>query len=53
MTKLIDAGALRDNLTDIYGDEDRLVCLHEVLNLIDVQPDVTSIIEGQENFTTL
>lgn len=38
--KPIDAGALKDNLTDIYGDENRLVCLKDVLGLIDEQPDV-------------
>lgn len=36
--KPIDAGALKDNLTDIYGDENRLVCLKDVLGLIDEQP---------------
>ena len=38
--KPIDAGALRDNLTDIYGNENRLVCLKDVLDLIGEQPDV-------------
>lgn len=36
----IDAGALKDNLTDIYGNENRLVCLKDVLDLIGEQPDV-------------
>lgn len=38
--KPIDAGALKDNLTDIYGNENRLVCLKDVLGLIGEQPDV-------------
>lgn len=38
--KPIDAGALKDNLTDIYGNENRLVCLKDVLDLIGEQPDV-------------
>lgn len=38
--KPIDAGALKDNLTDIYGNENRLVCLKDVLDLISEQPDV-------------
>ena len=37
--KPIDAGALKDNLTDIYGNENRLVCLKDVLDLIGEQPD--------------
>lgn len=39
--KPIDTGALKDNLTDIFGDEDRLVCLKDVLDLIDEQPALT------------
>lgn len=38
--KPIDAGALKDNLTDIYGNENRLVFLKDVLDLIGEQPDV-------------
>lgn len=38
--KPIDAGALKDNLTDIYGNENRLVCLKDALDLIGEQPDV-------------
>lgn len=38
--KPIDAGSLKDNLTDIYGNENRLVCLKDVLDLIGEQPDV-------------
>lgn len=38
--KPIDAGSLKDNLTDIYGNENRLVCLKNVLDLIGEQPDV-------------
>lgn len=38
--KPIDAGALKDSLTDIYGNENRLVCLKDVLDLIGEQPDV-------------
>lgn len=34
----IDAGILQDNLTDIYGDGNRLVYLKDVLGLIDEQP---------------
>lgn len=34
----IDAGTLQDNLTDIYGDGNRLVYLKDVLDLIDEQP---------------
>ncbi|MEQ2658551.1 hypothetical protein AAAT68_17035 [Lawsonibacter asaccharolyticus] len=37
----IDAGSLQDNLTDIYGDGNRLVYLKDVLNLIDEQPTFT------------
>lgn len=39
--KPIDAGALKDNLTDIYGNENRLVCLKDVLDLIGEQPTLT------------
>lgn len=34
----IDAGSLRDNITDIYGGSDRLIYLADVLSLIDAQP---------------
>lgn len=37
----IDAGILQDNLTDIYGDGNRLVYLKDVLGLIDEQPTLT------------
>ena len=37
----IDAGVLQDNLTDIYGDGNRLVYLKDVLSLIDEQPALT------------
>ena len=37
----IDAGVLQDNLTDIYGDGNRLVYLKDVLGLIDEQPTLT------------
>lgn len=37
----IDAGILQDNLTDIYGDGNRLVYLKDVLGLIDEQPPLT------------
>ena len=37
----IDAGVLQDNLTDIYGDGNRLVYLKDVLDLIDEQPTLT------------
>ena len=37
----IDAGVLQDNLTDIYGDGNRLVYLKDVLSLIDEQPTLT------------
>lgn len=33
----IDAGSLRDNITDIYGGSDRLIYLADVLGLIDEQ----------------
>lgn len=36
--RLIDANVLRDNLTDIYEDENGLVYLKDVLDLIDKQP---------------
>ena len=39
--RLIDAGILQDNLTDIYGDGNRLVYLKDVLSLIDEQPTLT------------
>ena len=39
--RLIDAGILQDNLTDIYGDGNRLVYLKDVLGLIDEQPTLT------------
>lgn len=38
MARPIDAGILQDNLTDIYGDGNRLVYLKDVLDLIDEQP---------------
>ena len=37
----IDAGSLRDNITDIYGGSDRLIYLADVLSLIDAQPALT------------
>ena len=37
----IDGGTLRDNLTDIYGNGNRLVYLNDVLDLIDEQPTLT------------
>lgn len=37
----IDAGSLRDNITDIYGGLDRLIYLADVLSLIDAQPTLT------------
>ena len=37
----IDAGSLRDNITDIYGGSDRLIYLADVLSLIDAQPTLT------------
>ena len=37
----IDAGILQDNLTDIYGDGNRLVYLKDVLDLINEQPTLT------------
>lgn len=41
MERPIDAGILQDNLTDIYGDGNRLVYLKDVLDLIDEQPTLT------------
>lgn len=41
MARAIDGGTLRDNLTDIYGDGNRLVYLNDVLDLIDKQPTLT------------
>ncbi len=41
MVRAIDGGTLRDNLTDIYGDGNRLVYLNDVLDLIDEQPTLT------------
>lgn len=41
MAKAIDGGTLRDNLTDIYGNGNRLVYLNDVLDLIDEQPILT------------
>ena len=41
MERAIDGGTLRDNLTDIYGDGNRLVYLNDVLDLIDEQPTRT------------
>lgn len=41
MARMIDAGILQDNLTDIYGDGNRLVYLKDVLDLIDEQPTLT------------
>ena len=38
MSRLIDAGALHDNITDIYGSDDRIVYLTDILDLIDAQP---------------
>ena len=38
---MIDGGVLKDNLTDIYGDGNRLVYLNDVLDLIDEQPTLT------------
>ena len=40
-TTMIDGGVLKDNLTDIYGDGNRLVYLNDVLDLIDEQPTLT------------
>ena len=40
-TTMIDGGVLKDNLTDIYGDGNRLVYLKDVLSLIDEQPTLT------------
>ena len=37
----IDAGSLKDNLTDTYGDSDNLVYLYDILDLIDAQPTLT------------
>ena len=39
--RAIDAGVLQDNLTDIYGDENKSVYLKDVLDLIDEQPTLT------------
>ena len=41
MARMIDAGSLRDNITDIYGGSDRLMYLADVLSLIDAQPTLT------------
>lgn len=41
MARMIDAGSLRDNITDIYGGSDRLIYLADVLSLIDAQPALT------------
>lgn len=41
MVRMIDAGSLRDNITDIYGGSDRLIYLADVLSLIDAQPTLT------------
>lgn len=41
MERAIDGGTLRDNLTDIYGDGNRLVYLNDVLDVIDEQPTLT------------
>lgn len=41
MARMIDAGSLRDNITDIYGGSDRLIYLADVLSLIDDQPTLT------------
>lgn len=41
MERPIDAGILQDNLTDIYGDGNRLVYLKDVLDLIDEQSTLT------------
>lgn len=41
MVRAIDGGTLRDSLTDIYGDGNRLVYLNDVLDLIDEQPTLT------------
>lgn len=41
MARMIDAGSLRDNITDIYGGSDRLIYLADVLSLIDAQPTLT------------
>ena len=37
----IDAGSLKDNLTDIYGDSKNLVYIYDILDLIDKQPTFT------------
>lgn len=50
--KPIDAGALKDNLTDIYGNENRLVCLKDVLDLIDEQPTLTQPTEPIKTLNT-
>ena len=41
MARAIDGGTLRDNLTDLYGDGNRLVYLNDVLDLIDELPTLT------------
>lgn len=41
MARMIDAGSLRDNITDIYGGSDRFIYLADVLSLIDAQPTLT------------
>lgn len=41
MARMIDAGSLRDNITDIYGGSDRLIYLADVLSPIDAQPTLT------------
>ena len=46
MARMIDAGSLRDNITDIYGGSDRLMYLADVLSLIDAQPTLTPPNEG-------
>lgn len=41
MSRAIDAGALHDNITDIYGSNDRIVYLTDILDMIDAQPTLT------------
>ena len=41
MSRAIDASALHDNITDIYGSNDRIVYLTDILDLIDAQPTLT------------
>lgn len=41
MSRPIDAGALHNNITDIYGNKDRVVYLADILDLIDAQPTLT------------